>query len=109
VGSADTAVASVAGLRPRGRHVQVGLLLGDDAAPPIPMGPVVAKELEIHGSHGMAARDDPAMLDLVAVGAVDPLRLVGAVTPLAGAPAALEAMGGPPSTAGITVVDLGMP
>ena len=70
VGSTDTAVASVSSLRPRGRHVQVGLLLGEHATPPLPMGLVVAKELEIHGSHGMSARDYPAMLDLVATGAV---------------------------------------
>ena len=38
VGSTDTAVASVCSLRPRGRHVQVGLLLGEHATPPLPMG-----------------------------------------------------------------------
>ena len=79
VGSSDTAVASVSCLRPRGRHVQVGLLLGEHAAPPLPMGLVVAKELEVYGSHGMAARDYPAMLDLVASGALRPDRLVGSV------------------------------
>ena len=77
VGSTDTAVASVRCLRPRGRHVQVGLLLGEHAAPPLPMGLVVARELEIYGSHGMAARDYPAMLDLVASGALRPDLLVG--------------------------------
>ena len=62
VGSTRTAIASIASLRPRGRHVQVGLLLGEDAAPRLPMGQVIAKELEIYGSHGMAARDYPGML-----------------------------------------------
>jgi D-arabinose 1-dehydrogenase-like Zn-dependent alcohol dehydrogenase len=106
VGSSATAVASVESLRPRGRHVQVGLLLGEHAAPPLPMGPVVAKELSIHGSHGMAARDYPAMLDLVLSGAVDPLRLVGRTVPLAGAGEALAAMSAPAGGAGMTVVDL---
>jgi alcohol dehydrogenase len=106
VGSSATAVASVESLRPRGRHVQVGLLLGEHAAPPLPMGPVVAKELSIHGSHGMPARDYPAMLDLVASGAVDPLRLVGRTIPLADAGAALAAMSAPAGGAGMTVVDL---
>jgi alcohol dehydrogenase len=107
VGSTDTAVASVCSLRPRGRHVQVGLLLGEDATPPLPMGAVVAKEIEIYGSHGMAARDYPAMLDLVASGAVRPDRLVGSVIGLGEAGAALAAMSRPATTAGVTVVRLG--
>ncbi len=37
-GSSETAVASISSLRPRGRHIQVGLLLGKDAAPAVPMG-----------------------------------------------------------------------
>lgn len=106
VGSNDTAVASVSSLRPRGRHVQVGLLLGEHATPPLPMGVVVAKELEIYGSHGMSARDYPAMLDLVASGAVRPDRLVGAVIGLADAGDALAAMSRPATTAGVTVVRL---
>lgn len=107
VGSTQTAVASVSCLRPRGRHVQVGLLLGEHATPPLPMGPVVAKELEIHGSHGMAARDYPPMLDLVASGAVQPRLLVGSVIGLDEAGAALASMSRPTATAGVTVVRLG--
>lgn len=103
-GSAATAVASVSCLRPRGRHVQVGLLLGQDATPPLPMGAVLGKELEIHGSHGMAARDYPAMLDLVTSGTLQPGRLVGSVIGLDEAGAALAAMSGPATTAGVTVV-----
>ena len=106
VGSSGTAVASVSSLRPRGRHVQVGLLLGEHATPPLPMGAVVAKELEILGSHGMAARDYPAMLDLVTSGAVRPDRLVGSVIGLGDAGAALAAMSRPATTAGVTVVRL---
>lgn len=104
LGRADTAVASVASLRPRGRHIQVGLLLGEHATPPLPMGLVVAKELEIYGSHGMAARDYPQMLELVASGRVRPDLLVGAVIGLAEAPAALMAMSSPPAVAGVTVI-----
>ncbi len=107
VGSTETAVASVSCLRPRGRHIQVGLLLGDHATPPLPMGTVVAKELSIHGSHGMAARDYPPMLDLVASGAVQPRRLVGPVIGLHEAGAALAQMSQPAATAGVTVVRLG--
>ena len=106
VGRAATAVASIASLRPRGRHVQVGLLLGDDAAPALPMGQVIAKELEIYGSHGMAARDYPRMLELVASGVVRPDLLVGEVIALADAGAALAAMGSPTAGRGVTVIEM---
>jgi D-arabinose 1-dehydrogenase-like Zn-dependent alcohol dehydrogenase len=108
VGTSPTAVASVSSLRPRGRHVQVGLLLGEHATPPLPMGLVVARELEILGSHGMAASDYPAMLDLVASGALRPDLLVGAVIGLDEAGAALAAMSAPATAAGVTVVRLGL-
>jgi alcohol dehydrogenase len=106
VGSPATAAASLACLRPRGRHVQVGLLLGEHSAAPLPMDLVVARELEIHGSHGMAARDYPAMLALVTSGVLRPDRLVGSVIGLDDAGAALAAMSRPATTAGVTVVRL---
>jgi alcohol dehydrogenase len=106
VGSAAAAAASVACLRPRGRHVQVGLLLGPDARAPLPMDRVIARELEIYGSHGMAARDYPGLIDLVTAGTLHPDRLVGSVVGLEEAGVALAAMSGPPARAGITVVRL---
>ncbi|MBC9733501.1 alcohol dehydrogenase catalytic domain-containing protein [Nocardioides marmotae] len=105
VGSPATAAASVRSLRRRGRHVQVGLLLGDQAAPPLPMDVVVAHELTVVGSHGMAAHEYPAMLDLVAAGTLDPAALVTRRIPLAEAPAAMAALGTPGAACpGITVV-----
>ena len=73
------------------------------------MGQVIAKELEIHGSHGMAARDYPGMLRLVASGALRPDRLVGDVIGLADAAGALAAMSAPPTGYGVTVVNLPPP
>ena len=109
LGSPATAAASVRCLRRRGRHVQVGLLLGPDAAAPLPMDLVIARELEIYGSHGMAARDYPAMLAMVADGALRPDRLLGEVIGLDGAAAALAAMDRPPVTAGMTVIEIPSP
>jgi threonine dehydrogenase-like Zn-dependent dehydrogenase len=86
--------------------VQVGLLLGSQATPPLPMDLVVAQELSVHGSHGMPARQYPEMLDLVTSGRLDPSLLVGRVIDLAEAPAALVAMSEPPTTPGMTVVRL---
>ena len=104
VGSPETAVASVRCLRPRGRHVQVGLLLGDASTPPLPMDLVVARELSVHGSHGMPAHQYPDLLALVADGALDPGLLVGRVIGLDEAGAALAAMDEPATSAGMTVV-----
>jgi alcohol dehydrogenase len=104
LGSRATAAASILSLRRRGRHVQVGLLLGADAAPPLPMGRVIGWELEIYGSHGMAAHEYPGMLARIASGELDPSRLVGRTIPLADAPAALVALGAGASGPGMTVV-----
>jgi len=106
LGSPDTAVASVHSLRRRGRHVQVGLLLGERSTPPLPMDRVVAQELEIYGSHGMPAVDYPAMLELVAAGTLRPDLLVGEVIGLRDAGAALAAMDRPATTAGMTVIEV---
>ena len=68
LGSAVTSTNSIACLRKRGRHVQVGLLAGDDYRPRIPMEQVIGRELEILGSHGMQAHRYPEMLGLIAAG-----------------------------------------
>lgn len=101
LGSPSVAAASVRCLRRRGRHVQVGLLPGGPV--PLPMDLAIARELEIHGSHGMAARDYPAMMRLVADGTLRPGLLIGTVIGLEEAGRALAAMDGP-AGAGMTVV-----
>jgi len=106
LGGASSMTASIASLRRHGRHVQVGLMLESDAAPTVPMGRVLAEELEIYGSHGMPVSDYPEMLALVASGALDVSRLVGRVITLDEAPAALEAMSAPPTHHGMAVIDL---
>lgn len=103
VGSAITCSNSVASLRKRGRHVQVGLMVGDYARPPIPMDLVISRELELRGSHGMAANNYPAMMADVASGALHPDRLVARVISLDDAPAALRAMGEAPTTTTTTL------
>jgi len=64
-------------LRKRGKHIQVGLLLGDQSAPRIPMNKVIANELELLGSHGMQAHRYGAMLDMMQSGKLRPQRLIG--------------------------------
>ncbi|OLT21190.1 alcohol dehydrogenase [Pseudonocardia sp. CNS-139] len=103
LGSPATALASLLSLRRRGRHVQVGLLLGAAAAPPLPMDRVLAWELSLHGSHGIAAHEYQGLFDLLARADLDPATLVGRVVGLDGAGAALAEMDGP-TPPGMTVV-----
>jgi alcohol dehydrogenase len=100
IGSEAACAASIAGLRKRGRHVQVGLL---PEPPRVPMDLVVGRELELLGAHGMAAHAYPEMLALVAAGRLRPDRVVATRIALEDAPQALVAMTGG-SPAGITVV-----
>jgi len=109
-GSRTALAASVASLRPRGRHVQVGLLGGDDAFPPVDMGRVIGQELQLLGSHGMPASGYPEMLARVADGTLDPGRLLRERIGLAEAGPRLAALGEPGAGAGgMTVIrpDLG--
>lgn len=92
LGHPDTCFNSIANLRRRGRHVQVGLMLGDNARPRIPMDQVIARELEIRGSHGMQAFRYQAMMEMIESGKLVPQKLVGKTIGLAEAPAALMAM-----------------
>jgi alcohol dehydrogenase len=105
LGSVPTATASVLCLRRRGRHVQVGLLLGEHARPALPMDRVIGWELSIHGSHGMPARDYPGLLELITTGRLDPRRLVGRVIDLDEAGEALAGMDSG-TGAGMTIVEL---
>lgn len=104
LGSAATAVNSVRCLRRRGRHLQVGLLHGEESRPPIPMDLVIARELEIFGSHGMAARDYPAMLALITDRRLRPELLIAREISLDEAPVALTAMDQQATQSGVTVI-----
>jgi len=77
LGIPSTCYNSIMCLRKRGRHVQVGLMLGEHSRPPLPMDAVVARELRIVGSHGMQAHAYPAMLAMIESGRLDPRRLIG--------------------------------
>ncbi|PPS74446.1 MULTISPECIES: zinc-dependent alcohol dehydrogenase family protein [Streptomyces] len=103
LGSPGTCAASVNGLRRRGRHVQVGLLPSPDGTTPVPMARAIALELELLGSHGMAAHSYPPMLELVRSGVLRPDLLVTSTITLEEVPAALAGMGTAPG-AGATVI-----
>lgn len=104
VGSEATCANAILSLRRRGRHVQVGLLPAVDGHPRVPMGRVIAWELDLLGSHGMAAVDYPAMLALIASGELRPESLVERVVGLEEAARLLPVMDRATPT-GMTMVD----
>ena len=105
-GSADSAAAAYASLGKRGRHIQVGLLVGEAAYPRLDLARAIAEELEIRGSHGMAAHEYPEMLARIAAGELDPGRSIGRRVGLADLPVALAAMSEAPTGSGMTVAAL---
>ncbi|MFC6345126.1 zinc-binding dehydrogenase, partial [Nocardioides hankookensis] len=103
VGSEQTCADAILSLRRRGRHVQVGLLPPVDGHPRVPMARVIGWELDLLGSHGMAAVDYPAMLELIERGALRPDLLVERTIGLEEAARLLPVFDSAP-VAGITVV-----
>jgi alcohol dehydrogenase len=92
LGSPTTCFNSVANLRKRGKHIQVGLMVGDHRHPAVPMDKVVAHELEILGSHGIQAFRYGAIMEMIRAGNLKPAKLVGQTIRLTEAPDALVAM-----------------
>ncbi len=104
VGSEQACATAILSLRRRGRHVQVGLLPPVTGHPRVPMSRVIAWELDLFGSHGMAAADYPGLLDLVVAGRLRPERLVERVVRLGDATTLLPGFDAA-SPAGITLID----
>jgi alcohol dehydrogenase len=92
LGSQETCFNSVACLRKRGKHIQVGLMTGDHQHPKVPMDQVVASELEIIGSHGMQAFRYADMFEMIRTVKLKPQQLVGKTISLNEAPQALMDM-----------------
>lgn len=104
LGSEETCADSILSLRRRGRHVQVGLLPPVDGHPRVPMARAISWELDLLGSHGMAAADYPRMLALIESGELRPQDLIERVIGLSEAADGLPAFD-TASPAGITVID----
>ncbi len=92
LGSQTTCFNSIANLRKRGRHIQVGLMTGSHQHPQIPMDQVLAHELEILGSHGMQAHKYPDMLEMIRSGKLQPDKLIERTISLQEATTALPNM-----------------
>ncbi|RZT28425.1 alcohol dehydrogenase [Kribbella sp. VKM Ac-2569] len=100
LGSNDVVQQALQALRPRGRHVQIGLL---PSGVNLDVGRLIGQELTWLGSHGMPAHAYPEMLDLVATGNLNPQQLITRTITLEETPAALaDLTNGTP--AGVTVI-----
>lgn len=104
LGHPTTCFHSISNLRRRGRHVQVGLMLGAHATPQIPMAQVIGHDLEIYGSHGVQAWRYEAMLAMIEAGKIAPQRLIGRHVGLEEAVPLLKGMD-TSRDLGITVID----
>jgi alcohol dehydrogenase len=103
IGNARVCFDSIDSLRKRGRHVQIGLVTGDQQTPRIPMHKVIANELEIRGSHGMQAWRYDEMLAMIAAGKLAPQKLIGRTIDLEESIATLTSMGDFDTT-GVTII-----
>jgi alcohol dehydrogenase len=104
-GSVVTSLSSLHSLRRRGRHVQVGAL-PPTVSVPMPMHRIMGWELEIVGSHGMAAHTYREMLAAVTAGSLHPDRLVTRRVGLEDV-CELLPLFSEPGRPGITVVEMG--
>lgn len=82
LGSRTTCRNSILSLRKQGRHVQLGLLAGNETNPPLPMSAVISNELTIVGSHGMQAHQYPPLLQMISEGKIQPQKLLGRIVDL---------------------------
>jgi alcohol dehydrogenase len=103
IGNADVCHNSIDSLRKRGRHIQIGLMVGEDSRPEIPMGKVLSNELEIMGSHGMQAHRYAEMLEMISAGRLAPEKLIGRTITLEESIDALTSMGDFDSR-GVTII-----
>jgi alcohol dehydrogenase len=103
IGNADVCFNSINSLRKRGRHIQVGLLVGAHSQPIIPMANVLSNELEIIGSHGMQAYRYAEMIAMIVAGKLMPQKLIGQTISLKESVDVLTSMGDFDSS-GVTVI-----
>lgn len=103
LGNAQLVKLGIESLRRLGRHLQIGLLppavVNDQAT--VPMHVVIARELQVLGSHGMAASAYPEMLADISSGKLRPDSLIERTIKLEDVPGAMKNIGSLP---GITII-----
>ena len=103
LGNIEIVKQAISVLRRLGRHVQIGLLppavINDQAT--VPMHTVIARELQVLGSHGMSAASYPDMLADISAGLLRPDSLIERIISLDEVPEALANIGTIP---GLTII-----
>ncbi|MEM1066072.1 MAG: alcohol dehydrogenase catalytic domain-containing protein [Pseudomonadota bacterium] len=106
LGIAATTNASIECLRPLGRHVQVGMPVGETARMEINMSAVYLGNLALYGTRGMPAWKYPSLLGLIEAGRVDMAPMIAREIGLSGVSDELRAFNGPTPPGVAVVTDL---
>jgi alcohol dehydrogenase len=104
LGFPATVAASIACLRPLGRHVQVGMPVGHHAVQEVNLNAVYMGNLALYGTRGMPAHRYPSLLSLIDGGHVDLAPIIAREVKLSETGRELAAFNGPmpPGVAVIT-------
>ncbi|WGH78197.1 alcohol dehydrogenase catalytic domain-containing protein [Jannaschia ovalis] len=103
LGIPATVNGSLRCLRPRGRHVQVGMPVGHTARMDVDMSAVYQGNLALYGTRGMPSWRYPSLLGLITSGKVDMAPLIAREVALSDVSDELAAFNGPTSP-GVAVV-----
>ena len=104
LGHPEILINSIASLRKRCKHIQIGIMESGRHRPQVPIDKIIGRELEMIGSHGMQAHRYPEMLELIRIGKLEPQRLIGNRISLAESLIELTNMNSFSGT-GVTVID----
>lgn len=103
LGFPATVVASLACLRPLGRHVQVGMPVGHHAVQEVDLNAVYMGNLALYGTRGMPSHRYPSLLNLIEGGQVDLAPIIAREVGLSNVSAELAAFNGP-TPPGVAVI-----
>ena len=103
LGFPATVAASIACLRPLGRHVQVGMPVGHHAVQQVDLNAVYMGNLALFGTRGMPAHRYPSLLSLIEAGHVDLSPIVAREVGLSETSRELAAFNGP-TPPGVAVI-----
>jgi alcohol dehydrogenase len=104
LGHPECCFNSISSLAKLGKHIQIGLLEAGNENTAVPVNLVIARELEIIGSHGMQAYKYPEMLRMIGQGKLKPEKLIGKTVSLEESVDELMNMNDFSGT-GVTVID----
>ncbi len=105
-GFPQTVAASIACLRPLGRHVQVGMPVGKHAVQDVNLQTVYSRNLALFGTRGIPAWRYPSLLAMIESGAVDLSPMIAREVGLSDVSAELALFDGPTAPGVAVVTDL---